>query len=214
MQRPNCLLSPCTREGSVLSPCEQRTSWSLILHGDQRSLPYFSTDHLPAPRALHANSLSCKRLSSTISPGCLTQACMLVFPLWPIAWQNYSYSLQPWLAPEITPRTLFDGSRVPFCRLPRLEASYHMQKTQQQTSSASAKRTPPFHGQLAFTPLLAAKLPRTRVYLFDYIAHSKLAINSLRTNKGLAILLFWGVFFWLLWASAGKKKRETRAKKK
>ena len=47
----------------------------------------------------------------------------------------------------------------------------------------SAKRTPPFHGQLAFTPLSAAKLPRTRVYLLDHIAHSKLAINSLRTNR-------------------------------
>ena len=38
-------------KGSILSPCKQRTSWSLFLHGYRRGLPCFSTGHLHKPRS-------------------------------------------------------------------------------------------------------------------------------------------------------------------
>ena len=88
---PTASLSPTAMLCHFCQPPYSRNHAWLPLHHWTPS--WLATDHLPAPRALHANSLSPKRLSSTIFPGCLTQACMLVFPLWPLAWQ--SYSLQP-----------------------------------------------------------------------------------------------------------------------
>ena len=147
---------------------------------DTATVPYFSTDHLPAPRAFHANSLSPKRLSSTIFPGCLTQACMLVFPLLTTCMTK----LQP-IAAVCSRNHAQDTLRQLPC--PLLQATLPKRQTTCRRHGSrpaqSAKRVPPFHGQLAFMPLSAAKLPRTQVYLLDHIAHSKLAINSLRTNR-------------------------------